>query len=312
VDSHNIRTLVIRRAFQDAISSVIEEELLGKIHDSFKFSLMLDESTEISIHQNLIMCIRRYDVDIVEPHTYFFGIDLLAYAESIYSKVTCILGQEGTDMSKLCGLLLKKKEVLGALATHCIAHMIGLSCCSGTDYTPYLVKYFHNSPKNTTMFEAIQSITPGQSGKFKEMFHTRKLSVHGSVETCILNFSSVVTVFIEEKSPSLYKPIITYKFLCSSLTGYSVKTDDIEFSEFNPLLATAVQTIEKVRGLVWSPINAVFKQRHGYIIRDANKQQREAVSICETFSAGVISSMHGQFADNDDGSILTSMFFVVG
>ncbi|WAR23661.1 LOW QUALITY PROTEIN: hypothetical protein MAR_037330, partial [Mya arenaria] len=103
VDSHNIRTLVIRRAFQDAISSVIEEELLGKIHDSFKFSLMLDESTEISIHQNLIMCIRRYDVDIVEPHTYFFGIDLLAYAESIYSKVTCILGQEGTDISKLCG-----------------------------------------------------------------------------------------------------------------------------------------------------------------------------------------------------------------
>ncbi|WAR23660.1 hypothetical protein MAR_037329, partial [Mya arenaria] len=166
------------------------------------------------------------------------------------------------------------------------------------------------------MFEAIQSITPGQSGKFKEMFHTRKLSVHGSVETCILNFSSVVTVFIEEKSPTdnhMQVPVgAPLHGRCSLSTGYSVKTDDIEFSECNPLLATAVQTIEKVRGLVWSPINAVFKQRHGYIIRDANKQQREAVSICETFSAGVISSMHGQFADNDDGSILTSMFFVVG
>ncbi|XP_052797650.1 E3 SUMO-protein ligase KIAA1586-like [Mya arenaria] len=356
-------------AFQDALSSVIEEELLCKIRDSVKFSLMLDESTDISIHQNLIVYIRVLEcnhVDIVEPQTYFLGIDSLyrANAESIFIKLTCMLEQKGIDIVKLCGVSTDgasvmvgsksgvvtriKKEVPGVLATHCIAHRLALSCCSGADCIPYLVKvqeilnsiykYFHNSPKNTAMLEAIQTITPGQSGKFKEVFHTRWLSFHGSVEACIMNFSSVVAVFLEEKSGkslSLYKPITTYKFLYVlhfmadvlqplAILSKSFQTKDIDFAEVNPLLATAVQTIEKVSEGKCGPRLVQFLKQvpeepktgddgletfefHGHTIRDANKQRREAVSICESFSAGVVRSMHDRFADNDDAAILTAM-----
>lgn len=41
--------------FQESISAVIEESLLEKVKSSEKYSLMFDESTDIFVHQNLIM-----------------------------------------------------------------------------------------------------------------------------------------------------------------------------------------------------------------------------------------------------------------
>ncbi|WAR04742.1 ZN862-like protein [Mya arenaria] len=256
-------------AFQDALFSVIEEELLGNICDSVKFSLMLAESTDISIHQNLIVYIRVIEcnhVGIVEPHTYFLGMDSLyrANAESIFSKLTCMLEQKGIDIVKFCGVSTDgasvmvgsksgvvtrvNKEVPGVLQTHCLAHRLALSCCSGADCIPYLVKvqeilnsiykYFHNSPKNTAMLEAIQTITQGQSGKFKWCFTLGGLFFMVLLRPCSGRF-------LEEKSGkslSLYKPITTYKFLYVlhymadvlqplAIFSKSLQTNDIYFAE---------------------------------------------------------------------------------
>lgn len=75
--------------FQHAMSSVIEDELLEKINDSLKFSLMFDESTDISVHQNLLIYIGLLEKDItgnIEPSTHFLSIDSVprANAESMY------------------------------------------------------------------------------------------------------------------------------------------------------------------------------------------------------------------------------------
>ncbi|XP_052222893.1 zinc finger protein 862-like [Dreissena polymorpha] len=233
--------------FQDALSDVLEEDLLLKIKESSKFSLMIDERTDISVHQKMIIYIRileKNNVDVVLPHTYFLSINSLyrADAESIYRKVVNTLGEKGIDITKLTGISTDGASVMvgnksgvvnrlkadnpGLLATHCVAHRLALSCCSGADAIPFLVKvqeilnsvykYFSLSPKNTAMLEAIQKMTPGQAGKFKEVFHTRWLSFHGSVEAMIQNFSSLVSVFLQEKSGkalSFYKPITCYKFL---------------------------------------------------------------------------------------------------
>ena len=64
--------------FQSCMSAVLEEELLDKINESKKFSLMFDESTDVSVHPNLIMYIRLLEADTfgrVEPHTYFLCIE---------------------------------------------------------------------------------------------------------------------------------------------------------------------------------------------------------------------------------------------
>lgn len=78
-----------------------------------------------------------------------------------------------------------KAEVPGVLATHCIAHRLALSCCTGADSIPYLVKvqevlnsvykFFNRSPKNMAMLQSVQAISEGSTSSFK-VFHTRWLS----------------------------------------------------------------------------------------------------------------------------------------
>ncbi|KAG1673513.1 hypothetical protein GQR58_015535 [Nymphon striatum] len=105
-----------------------------------------------------------------------------------------------------------KKDIPGVLATHCIAHRSALSCCTGADAIPYrvkvqeilnsLFKYFHYSPKikNMAMLESIQSLFGGQLSRFKQVFHTRWLSFEGSVDAMVINFSGLISVFMEENS----------------------------------------------------------------------------------------------------------------
>jgi len=45
----------------------------------------------------------------------------------------------------------------------------------------------------------------------------------------------------------------------------------------------------------------------GHTIRDSAKQRKEAVSICKSYVAGVVMSMHDRFADNDDAEVLTAL-----
>ena len=199
--------------FQQSIADVLRAELLSKINKSGKFSIMLDESTDISVHQNLIVYIRLLETDCVgtvEPHTYFLGISDFhrANAECIYGKVVDMLAQKGIKIDGLCGVstdgaavmvgnksgVVKrlKESVQGVLSTHCIAHRLALSCCSAADTIPYLVKfqeilnsidkYFHFSPKNMATLASIQSILVGSSKKVKEVFHTCWLSFEGSVD----------------------------------------------------------------------------------------------------------------------------------
>jgi len=44
--------------FQEAISEVLEDKLWSKIKFCGLFSVMIDESTDVSVHQNLLVSIR--------------------------------------------------------------------------------------------------------------------------------------------------------------------------------------------------------------------------------------------------------------
>ncbi|XP_052233542.1 uncharacterized protein LOC127846371 [Dreissena polymorpha] len=83
--------------FQNCIADVIRGDLLQKIKTSGKFSVMLDESTKISVKQNLVTYIRLLETDefgMTLPHTNFLGVAELqrANAESIYENVLDMLG----------------------------------------------------------------------------------------------------------------------------------------------------------------------------------------------------------------------------
>ena len=95
--------------FKQSVADVLRAELLSKIHKSGKFSIMLDDSTVISVYQNLIVYIGLLETDCVgtvEPHTYFLGISDLnrANAECIYGRVVDMLAQKGIKIDGLCGV----------------------------------------------------------------------------------------------------------------------------------------------------------------------------------------------------------------
>ena len=68
----------IVKDFQLVISGVIREDVICNVKNSDCFSLMFDESTDVSVSQNLIICIRYLSVDKVsarvEPTTSFLAI----------------------------------------------------------------------------------------------------------------------------------------------------------------------------------------------------------------------------------------------
>ena len=70
------------------ISGVIREDLIRNVKNSDCFSLMFDESTDVSVSQNLIIYIRYLSVDKVsarvEPTTSFLAI-LIELNQHIFS-----------------------------------------------------------------------------------------------------------------------------------------------------------------------------------------------------------------------------------
>jgi hypothetical protein len=86
------------------MADVLRSDLLQKIQTSCKYSIMIDESTDISVKQNLVTYVRLLETDE-------FGMAELqrANAESIYENVVNLLGRKGIDIQHLSEILLKLK-----------------------------------------------------------------------------------------------------------------------------------------------------------------------------------------------------------
>ena len=71
--------------FQSAIATVLEDDLTAKISRGL-YSIMLDESTDVSVQQNLIVYVRILEADALgyfSPQTYFLGIEGIERANSV-------------------------------------------------------------------------------------------------------------------------------------------------------------------------------------------------------------------------------------
>ncbi|XP_050414121.1 zinc finger protein 862 isoform X2 [Patella vulgata] len=201
--------------FQAAIADTVREDLRQRLSRSDYYSILLDESTDVSVDQNLIVYVRYIFCNNVR--TDFLGIRKLsdgATADKILKEITDLLFENELDVKKMCGiatdgaavmvgsrsgLTTRFKEIVpGLLSTHCIAHRLAL-CSSGA------YKYFSNSPKNLSRLEKIQeilaSVNADSGTRLKQISNTRWLSFEGSVTALLRNYSSLITVLLEDNSP---------------------------------------------------------------------------------------------------------------
>lgn len=95
----------------------------------------------------------------------------------------------------------------------------------------------------------------------KEMFHKRWLSFESAVDSLLVNYSAVVSVFLEQisgKALALYKPTTNYKFLhvthflADCLKPLAILSKDFQnknlnFTEIHPLLTSTIEMLEQIR-----------------------------------------------------------------
>ncbi|KAJ8303737.1 hypothetical protein KUTeg_018660 [Tegillarca granosa] len=187
-----------------------------------------------------------------------------------------------------------------------------------------------------TAFESIQEVIEGvEKSRFKQVFATRWLSFEGSVHAVVRNYSSLISVFLEENSAkalSLYKPVSTYKFLfCAHFLSDVLKQlcflskmyqkSDLDFSQVNPLLSSTIVVLEN---LSYSKCGSCCPsepmldsdglytfQFKGHTIRDRAQQRKEAVSSCEAFVDHTVSNLKERFSDGKDAKIMSAMCAVL-
>lgn len=169
---------------QEAISACLEEDLLSRVQASeLPYSLLIDESTDLSTQKHLIMYIMFWDGTV---NTHFLAnlpiedcsaTGILSTVEE-FLKVkrlplsNCFgFGSDGASVMTGCGAgvatLLKQKNPY-IVSLHCIAHKLALVASQAADSVDYLKKYskcmsavysfFSRSPNRTSHLKEIQNV----------------------------------------------------------------------------------------------------------------------------------------------------------
>ena len=238
--------------FQDAISTVIMEDNLKSLGDK-PYSIMIDESTDISVDQNLLIYCRYLTQNLgrFEPKSVLLGVRKLregATADKVTHAIFECLSECNLDKYNMCGIATDgaavmvgrhsgvvtrmKDTIPGLLSSHCISHRLALASGSAADSVPYLIKYqdivnaiykyFGNSPKNMSRLDKICDVmktSENHATRFKQVFHTRWLSFEGSVKATCQNYDSLLSVLSEDKrakAQGILKSVSNYKFLYCS------------------------------------------------------------------------------------------------
>jgi len=168
-----------------------------------------------------------------------------------------------------------------------------------------------------------------------------QISFEGSVSAVVQNYTSLVSVFLEEtsgKALSLYK-LITYfnslyrahflsevlKHLCVLSKAY--QRADLECSEVNPLFQSTVGVIVGLKDRKTGSVLCRFLETvpaeptldecglykfefEGHTIRDGAQQRPEAKVAYDTFVTNVVIGLRQRFSEDGDARVMSAMVSV--
>lgn len=232
------------RGFQEAIAATVDENLDNELSQAQYYSLLLDESTDVSTDHNLVMYVR-YILDGEVQSRFLCLVDLPSgTADGIVETVLNVFTSRGLSLEKLCGIATDGASVMVGcrtgvttqlkgknpfiLSVHCIAHRLALASGQAADAVPYvkqyqlyinhIYRYFHYSTKHTAQLKEIQSILQSAERKFHQIFHTRWLSFDGAIDAIIVSLDPLFTTLIENSASDptangILKFMATFSFL---------------------------------------------------------------------------------------------------
>lgn len=162
-----------RMEMLDSVNDTIEETICRNIHSSDYLGLIIDESTDITIHKKLNVYVKCLNVDGNEPVTHFLDCVNVpdGKAETIEFKIKRLMENKDIKMKKLTSLASDgasvmtgrltgvgarlRKDIPHMIQVHCVAHKLALAagqaCKNITLFNEYqltlknIYRYFNNS-----------------------------------------------------------------------------------------------------------------------------------------------------------------------
>ena len=189
------------------ISKVLEDDLLTSFKTSYYFSLMADESTDVSSKEELSVCARWLENN--KPVEHFLGIMQAkeTAAEAITSDLCNFLDSKSVDLKKMRGLGFDGASTMSGCRTgvqtrlrlhspsavyvHCRCHQLQLAALNAADEhievkrvlgtLLTIWKAFHYSPKKAEKHAEIQAELHSPEIKMQKPSDTRWLACERAV-----------------------------------------------------------------------------------------------------------------------------------
>ena len=214
-------------SFLKAISDSIFIRLLEKIRNSSTFGIMVDETTDISTKQQLIIyCTYWNQIEQRPCYSYFKTIEikdktstsLLNSLRSILSinnlSVMDMMGFASDGAKNMTGIengLAKKLSELNPflISTHCVAHRLNLASQKAFEDCSDLIRFeetmrsiytfFSRSPKRYNQLENFQNLTKEPLLKLVGPCETRWSALYNSIRRVSKSYKSLLLVFNKEQ-----------------------------------------------------------------------------------------------------------------
>ena len=205
---------------RNALAPCIHEELVEKLKTKH-FSVIIDETTDVSTAKELAVVARLYDNDTMQVDCPLYDLVELAQcdAESLFQALLGLLERDGIPISNIIGFAADTTNVMfgehNSVASrfkertpeiflmHCICHSAHLCASHACEKLPRtaeellrdIYNYFCHSSKRQVEFRAVQCFVGVEPHKLLRPCQTRWLSLHACVSRVIEQWDALVQFF---------------------------------------------------------------------------------------------------------------------
>ena len=273
--------------FLEVIDGMVLEDVLHDMQESTAFSIMVDESTDVSILKQLVIYGRavaggklktRYlkiiDIDDGKAVTIVDALTAYLHSAGLHLNHMSSFGSDGASVMTGCRggvAILLRRESSEMIAVHCICHRLALASGQASNQVKYLKqmkdhllslwKYFHFSTVRSAQLKAIQNVMDSPELKMVKAVDTRWLSHKAAVSVLLRSLAAVFVVLQQQVDPTavgLRTVLARYNFFASLVLLNDVlsavnrlslvfQRSAIDLTIVWPLLSSTIETLEKLQ-----------------------------------------------------------------
>lgn len=270
-----------------------------------KFSLVIDESTDVSVSQNLALVIRFYDKDRSKVTDAFLDTVEVddGSAKGLYSAVKKVFNSKEIPMNNIIGFAsdncstmlganngfqaLLKKDFPSVFVMGCICHSFALCASHASSKLPSWLEtllkdiccYFSRSSKRNHEFQLIQEVLQAPRHKMLKLAQTRWLS-RGMVVSRVLEQWDALSLFFqcESRTDKVDGASQIYKVMTNRGTKHMLVFLNYILAKVDKM-NVEFQSQHFKLGTLYSTISDEYRSILGLFLQDAVIQSRKLSDI---------------------------------